>query len=67
MQIATFSGLTCGACVKLLTKRLNKLPGLTSAIGDQAGIFELQAQQTYSTEQINKLLTGTEYTLKTLK
>lgn len=68
MQTVIFSGLHCEACTKLLTKKLSKINGVLSVIsGDILGEFKVESAQTLTESDINKAVTGTEYSLVSIK
>lgn len=61
MQTIKISGLTCGACQKLITKRIMKIEGIKDVRVELNGKTEIDAERNISREEIMKVLEGTEY------
>lgn len=61
MQTIKLSGLTCGACQKLITKRIMKISGVKNVKVELNGKTEIDSQRNISNEEIMKVLEGTEY------
>jgi len=62
MQAVTIKGVTCEACVKLITKRITKLPGVQEVISQSpSGVFAIQSARPLTTPVINQALEGTDY------
>lgn len=56
------SGLTCDACVKLSTKRIGRIPGVSVVQVDKdSGQSSLVATREVTLAEINESLKGTEY------
>lgn len=58
----TISGITCEACVKLITKRVSRIKGVNDVSIDQAtGITTINADTTLTPQNIQLALEGTHY------
>lgn len=56
------SGLTCEACEKVITKRLNKIAGVSSVrVASQTGATSITASRSISKQEVTQALTGTHY------
>lgn len=53
----------CAACVKLVTRRLEKLNGAERVTVEADGRGELQSSRRVSLEEIREVLEGTEYSV----
>lgn len=61
IQKIQLTGLTCGACQKLITKRIMKIEGVNQVKVELNGKTEIDAQRNIAQEEIAKVLEGTEY------
>lgn len=63
MAISQFqiSGLTCESCVKLIKRKLGKLPGVQEVKMDMAGALEIVSDQPISNDMVSAALEGTQY------
>lgn len=55
------TGLTCGACQKLISKRVMKINGVENVDVQLNGKTTINANKQVSTEEIKKVLEGTQY------
>lgn len=68
MQIAIFTGLHCDACVKLLSKKLSRIPGVLAVNSlDTLGTFNLEVEHPISESQVKAAIEGTDYQLLSLE
>lgn len=66
-QKVKISGITCGACVKLISKRINKIDGVQDIkIEDNTGETEIVSSQDLNINTIQNALGGTEYKVANL-
>ncbi len=65
MITSTFqlTGLTCGACVKLIQKKLGRIPEVQNVQADLTGAVTVSADREVSKEEISSALSGTSYLL----
>jgi copper chaperone CopZ len=64
MQTALISGLHCPACVKLITKKLAKLPSVRAVEpGQNPGEFHIDATGSIDTHSIINLFSDSTYSL----
>ncbi|MBU3978505.1 heavy-metal-associated domain-containing protein [Patescibacteria group bacterium] len=61
MQTLKISGLTCGACQKIITKRIMKIKGVKEVKVELNGRTEIDAERNISKEEIMKVLEDTEF------
>lgn len=61
IQKIQLTGLTCGACQKLITKRIMKIKGIKDVKVELNGKTEINAERNIPNEEIMKVLEGTEY------
>lgn len=69
MQVFRFkiSGLTCEACIKLITLRLKKIIGVTEVSIDlQSGQAEVRTELDLSFDRIEQAFVGTDYSITKL-
>ncbi|MFA5877882.1 MAG: heavy metal-associated domain-containing protein [Candidatus Staskawiczbacteria bacterium] len=58
-------GLTCDACVKLATKRINRIHGISDLkINRIQGLINLTADRKLSLQEIQETLKDTEYKIE---
>ena len=56
------SGLTCGACEKVISKRLQKIEGVQEVhVSSQNGNTSITATRPISTDEVTFALEGTHY------
>lgn len=56
------SGLTCGACEKVISKRLQKIAGVQEVhVSSQNGATSITASRPISKEEVASALEGTHY------
>lgn len=60
-QKIQLSGLTCGACQKLITKRIMKIDGVESVNVELNGKTDIAAKRNILNDEIKKVLEGTQY------
>ena len=63
IQNIQLTGLTCEACVKMVQKRLWRLPKVHNVVVNADGQTQLLAEQEFSPEAIRQALAGTPYQL----
>lgn len=57
-------GLTCGACIKLITIKLKKIPGVTEIKIDLAtGKTQVEADRQIDLPEIKQTLHGTDFSV----
>ena len=61
MQTIQISGLTCGACQKLIGKRIKTITGVEDVIVELSGKTQITATREIAEEEIKKVLEGTHY------
>lgn len=62
----TINGITCDACVKLIEKRVLRIPGVKDVIVDRdCGKTTVIADKKIAQEDIEYVLSDTEYTIST--
>lgn len=67
-QIIEIEGMTCDACVKLITKKFSRIPGVTQVISvDKKGIAEVSVEASLSKEDYENALAGTLYFVTAVK
>lgn len=62
-QKVKLNGLTCGACQKLISKRISKIDGVDSVSVELNGHTDIIAQRAIANNEIIKALEGTQYNL----
>jgi copper chaperone CopZ len=63
-QTITISGMTCDACVKLITKFFSRIPGVTRVIRvEKTGIAEVAVNEVLPVQAFTKALPGTQYSI----
>lgn len=62
-QNIQLTGLTCEACVKMVQKRLRRLPQVHDVVVNADGQTQLMAEQEFAPETIRQALAGTPYQL----
>lgn len=60
-QKIKLTGLTCGACQKLITKRIMKIDGVKTVSVEFNGDTNITADRTIGKDEIIKVLNGTQY------
>lgn len=56
--------MTCEACIKLVKRKLGKLPQVTDiVINDTSGTVHIVGNESYSREMVQNALAGTAYTV----
>lgn len=56
------SGLTCGACEKVISKRLQKIEGVQEVqVSSQNGVTSITASRPISKDEVITALEGTHY------
>lgn len=56
--------MTCDACIRLIKRRLGKLPGVTDVvINDTGGAVGIVGNEVYANETVQNALAGTPYTV----
>lgn len=63
-QIVKISGLTCGACQRLIAKRIKTINGVADAVVALTGKTEITAQKMIDKREIAKVLEGTKYAVE---
>ena len=68
MQTVTFSGLHCDACVRLITKKLEKIAGMEKITpGEPQGIFTISGSRTFTADEISASVKDLGYSLVSIK
>lgn len=57
------TGLICGACQKLISKRIKTIANVEDVTVDLSGKTEIKAQREISEDEVKKVLEGTHYTV----
>lgn len=65
-QTITISGMTCGACVKLVTKILSQMKGVCSILSVEKGIARVSVKTQFTKESFAHVFTGTPYRIESV-
>lgn len=66
-QTITISGVTCGACVKLITRILSRMEGISNVVSvDQQGIAKVLVATKFTKEAYMQALAGTPYIVESI-
>lgn len=66
-QTIKISGITCGACIKLITKMLSRMEGVKNVISvDQQGIAKVSVATRCTKEAYAQALAGTPYIVESV-
>lgn len=65
-QTITLSGMTCGACIKLVTKLLSRMEGVKSVLTVSSGIAKVSVDTKYTKESFAQVFAGTPYTVESV-
>lgn len=57
------SGLTCGACQKLIGKRIKSIDGVEDVIVDESGETQMIADRLITVAEVKKILENTPYSV----
>jgi copper chaperone CopZ len=60
-QTIKFGGLSCGACQKVITKRISKILGVEEVVVESNGSTQVTAANIVSKSDVEKALEGTPY------
>lgn len=60
-QIIKFGGLTCGACQKVIQKRIGRISGVENVAVQLNGNTQITAASKLSKNDVEKALEGTPY------
>lgn len=60
-QHVKLNGLTCEACVKLIQRRLQRLPQIKEVAVELSGQTRIVAEYEVTVEEIEQVLAGTPY------
>lgn len=60
-QTIKFGGLSCGACQKVIQKRISKISGVEEVIVESNGSTQVITQNLVSKSDVEKALEGTPY------
>lgn len=55
------TGITCEACVKLIQRRLQRLPQIKEVVVERSGQTRIVADRAVAAEEIGQALAGTPY------
>lgn len=55
------SGITCEACVKLITKRLSAIDGIVRLDADKSGLTKIYTKKAVDISRIQNVLKDTDY------
>lgn len=60
--VLEIKGMHCGACEKVISKRLGKLPGVSNVkVSLNEGTAEIESEEKITLEEASSILTGTDY------
>ncbi len=60
--VLEIKGMHCGACEKVISKRLGKLPGVSNVkVSLNEGTAEIESEEKITPEEASSILTGTDY------
>ena len=63
-QQLQISGITCDACIKLITRRFSKIEGVSQVVAvDKNGMVEVQVESLLPSSAYEKVLSETPYTV----
>ncbi len=65
-QTITLKGLTCDACVKLITRKFMRIPGVSSTKVTLDGLAHVEANRTIEANEYKQVLTGLPYQIVTI-
>ncbi len=65
-QTIIISGMTCGACINLVTKILSRMKGIRSVLSVEKGLAKVSVDTHYSKEAFAHVFTGTPYTVESI-
>lgn len=57
------AGLTCGACTKLITKRIKTISDIEDVNVELPGTATIKANREVTEDEVKKVLKGTHYTV----
>lgn len=61
-QTIKIDGITCDACIKLITKRFSRIPGVTEVLSvEKNGIATVDVEKPLPSDDYIKALDGTAY------
>lgn len=61
------NGLTCDACVKLVSKKLAKIKGVSElSIDKRSGTLEINSEKIIEAREINNYLKDTDYKIENI-
>lgn len=65
IQNLKISGLTCDACVRLVTKYLSRTPGVIQILSlNQTGVAQVAVSAPLTLDTYNQSLNGTQYNVQ---
>lgn len=60
--VLQIKGMHCGACEKVISKRLGKLPGVSNVkVSLHEGTAEIESEEKITSEEASTILEGTDY------
>lgn len=62
-QTIKFSGLTCGACQKVIQRRMSKILGVENVTVGEDGVTQVATAKMLSKIEVEAVLEGTPYKL----
>lgn len=62
-QTIKFGGLTCGACQKVIQRRISRISGVKNVTVEENGITQIVTINVLSKSEVEKALEGTPYKL----
>ncbi|OGG04867.1 hypothetical protein A2Z33_06210 [Candidatus Gottesmanbacteria bacterium RBG_16_52_11] len=66
-QTIKISGITCGACVKLITRMLSHMEGVYNVLSvDPQGVARVSVAAKFTKEAYTEALSGTFYTVESV-
>ncbi|KKS89064.1 MAG: hypothetical protein UV63_C0025G0002 [Microgenomates group bacterium GW2011_GWC1_43_11] len=68
IQTVRISGITCGACVRLITRKLSQMEEVDAVVSvDLNGLVHAAVNKTCTEEDFEQALTGTLYTVESIQ
>ncbi|MCR4305798.1 MAG: cation transporter [Candidatus Daviesbacteria bacterium] len=60
--VLQIKGMHCGACEKVISRRLGKLPGVSNVkVSLNEGTAEIESEEKITLEEASSILEGTDY------
>ncbi len=65
-QTITLSGMTCGACIKLVTNMLSRMEGVSQVLSVEQGMAKVLVNTKCTKDAFIKALAGSPYTVESV-